>query len=68
MLVDWGCQRADERGLISVLTASEAGLKVYLKHGFEVVRAYELDLVPYGLAKVEFRRNMIRQPRPKAQA
>lgn len=65
MLVKWGCERADERGLISVLTASEAGLKVYLNHGFEVVRDYELDLTPYGLAKIERRRNMIRQPRSK---
>lgn len=66
MLVAWGCEKADERGLISVLTSSEAGLKVYLNHGFEVVRDYELDLEPYGLKKVERRRNMIRQPKPQA--
>ena len=66
--MQWGCERADERGLISVLTASEAGLKVYLKHGFEVVREYELDLEPYGVAKVERRRNMIRQPRLRTSA
>jgi len=64
MLVKWGCDRADERGLISVLMASETGLGLYLKHGFEVKKVNEFDLSPYGIDEVEVRRGMIRQPRP----
>ena len=37
MLVKWGCDKADELGIIGTLTASKAGLKTYLKHDFEIV-------------------------------
>jgi GNAT superfamily N-acetyltransferase len=55
-LIEWGTQRADERGLKSVLMASEAGLGAYLKHGFKVV--------PYGVEATELRRWMVREPVP----
>lgn len=62
LLVKWGCHKADEHGLMTVLTASEAGLRVYLKHGFKVVKETHLDLRPFGVDETEIRRNMIRQP------
>lgn len=64
-LIEWGTQRADERGLKSVLMASEAGLNAYLKHGFKVVREVEMDLRPYGVEATELRRWMVRDPVPK---
>ena len=65
MLVAWGCKRADERGVPSGLTASEAGLGTYLKNGFKVVKEVELDLRPYGVEGTETRRHMLRRPTPK---
>jgi GNAT superfamily N-acetyltransferase len=62
LLIEWGTQRADERGLKCVLMASEAGLGAYLKHGFKVVREVEMDLRPYGVEATELRRWMIREP------
>jgi predicted N-acetyltransferase YhbS len=63
MLVRWGCKKADERGVISILQAAEAGLQLYLKHGFEIVKETPMDLRPYGVDETEIRRHMIRQPR-----
>jgi GNAT superfamily N-acetyltransferase len=62
LLIEWGTQRADERGLKCVLMASEAGFGAYLKHGFKVVREVEMDLRPYGVEATELRRWMIREP------
>lgn len=62
LLIEWGTQRADERGLKCVLMASEAGLGAYLKHGFKVVREVEMDLRPYGVGATELRRWMVREP------
>ncbi|GAB7361054.1 hypothetical protein MBLNU230_g1094t1 [Neophaeotheca triangularis] len=65
MLVDWGCEKADERGALSVLVASKAGLGLYLSCGFEVVMEYEEDLHPFGVEEVELRRACVRKPKPK---
>ncbi|EGP91801.1 uncharacterized protein MYCGRDRAFT_90276 [Zymoseptoria tritici IPO323] len=63
MLVEWGCKKADEEGLKCALHASAAGLAVYTKHGFEIVKETEFDLSPYGVEGVEIRRAMIRMPK-----
>lgn len=65
MLVKWGCDKADEHGIISWLGASPAGLQTYLKQGFEVVEEYELDLRPWGVDATTIKRNLIRQPKKK---
>lgn len=62
VLVQWGCEKADSLGLLSALTASAAGEKVYTKHGFEIKEATELDLRPYGQDAIELRRRMLRSP------
>ena len=68
MLVKWGCDRADDHGIICVVQASEAGTALYTKHGFEIKEETELDLKPYGVDEIALRRGMIRQPRPKRTA
>ena len=65
MLVQWGCDRADEKGLMSALMSSEAGLKVYQKHGFEVVMETPFDLRPYGVDETETRRGLVRPARER---
>jgi len=62
MLVQWGLDKADEGGLMSVLTSTQAGLNLYLRHGFEVVWKSDLDLRPFGVNETETRVYMIRQP------
>ena len=65
MLVKWGCDKADEYGIICALQASKKGEAVYTKHGFEIKSVREMDLKPYGVDEVELRRGMVRQPRSK---
>jgi hypothetical protein len=65
MLVEWGCDQADELGIMCALAASTAGEAVYKKHGFEVKMAIELDLSPFGVDEVELRRGMIREPQDR---
>ncbi|KAK5134952.1 hypothetical protein LTR08_005903 [Meristemomyces frigidus] len=60
MLVKWGCDKADEKGVMSALMASAAGQKVYQNHGFKVVFEKPFDLRPYGIDETELRRGMIR--------
>lgn len=62
MLVEYGCQRADELGVITVLGASDKGKGLYLKHGFEVIDEQEFDLRPFGFDATETKRSMLRQP------
>lgn len=63
LLVRWGCEKADEYGVISSLHASPEGLSLYLKNGFVVVEQYDLDLRPWGVDDTTVRRAMLRQPK-----
>ena len=63
MLVKWGCDKADDHGMIWAVQASEAGTAVYAKHGFKTVKESEIDLRPYGVDQSELRRSMIREPK-----
>ncbi|KAK5694027.1 hypothetical protein LTR97_009645 [Elasticomyces elasticus] len=65
MLVKWGCDKADERGLTCILGASEAGLKLYKNFGFEIVKLTTMDLRPFGVDATELRRGMVRPAKPK---
>lgn len=62
MLVKWGCDKADELGIMAACTASTAGEFVYKKNGFEVRKAVEMDLSPFGADEIELRRFMVREP------
>jgi GNAT superfamily N-acetyltransferase len=48
LLVQWGCERADEEGVEAYLEASEMGEPMYKRHGFESKDVMELDLRKYG--------------------
>jgi len=60
-LVDWGCARADEEGLVCTLEASQEGMRLYLKKGFIKIREeVVVDEKGYGgKAKMVF---MMREP------
>jgi hypothetical protein len=61
MLVKWGTDKADKRGIIGVLVATQMGQRCYLKDDFEVVREDEINLTPFGVDEVDIRRGMIRR-------
>lgn len=63
MLVQYGCDLADAKGVPCALTASEAGYPLYLRHGFELKQTSEMDLRPFGVEAVEVRRGMVRPAR-----
>ncbi|KAI6814897.1 hypothetical protein KC340_g11489 [Hortaea werneckii] len=62
MLVRWGCEKADERGMVAALMATEAGVGVYLRHDFQVLNETVLDLRPYGIDASDLRIGMLRRP------
>ncbi|KAI6814801.1 hypothetical protein KC332_g7191 [Hortaea werneckii] len=62
MLVQWGCEKADERGMIAALIATEAGTGVYSRHGFQVMKQTMLDLRPYSVDATDLRIGMLRRP------
>lgn len=64
MLLKWGLERADRAGLPSYLESSEAGRRLYEKHGFETVKRVEFDLTNYGGQGSDFNTVMIRKPSP----
>ena len=66
MLLGWGCDYADERGLMCVLQASWLGLRLYESFGFVVVKQGSLDLLPFGIDQIEIRRGMIRPAKAPA--
>ena len=68
MLVKYGTDLADERGIPCALTASEAGHPLYLRHGFEVVKTTEMDLRPYGVEATAPRIGMVRPAREQGRA
>ncbi|KAI7287494.1 hypothetical protein KC345_g558 [Hortaea werneckii] len=62
MLVQWGCEKADEKGMLAALMATEAGMGVYLRHGFQVMKQTMLELHPYGVEASDSRVGMLRRP------
>lgn len=66
MLVEYGCRKADEQGVIAVLGASDMGKGLYLKNGFRVIKEQEFDLRPFGFDSTEIKRSMMRLPFAKA--
>ena len=49
MLLQWGCEAADNNGVPVYLQASLAGYQTYKKCGFEEVYTIDLDLGDFGL-------------------
>jgi GNAT superfamily N-acetyltransferase len=48
MLVQWGCEKADELGVEAFLEASPMGQPLYARYGFETVKEVGIDLRQYG--------------------
>lgn len=68
MLIKYGCDVADAKGVLCALGASEAGYSLYTRHGFAVVETSETDLRPYGVEASELGRRMIRAAREKEES
>jgi GNAT superfamily N-acetyltransferase len=47
-MVQWGCKKADEAGVVAYLEASVVGAPMYARHGFEPLEEIELDLRKWG--------------------
>lgn len=62
LLLGRALEMADEKGIISVMQASDMGWPLYQSLGFEVVREGSLDLKPFGLDVTIPHRDMIRRP------
>lgn len=48
MLINWGCEIAQQHGVSAFLEASPAGLPVYKKAGFQEVDRFVFDIEKYG--------------------
>jgi hypothetical protein len=62
MLLEWGCQKADEAGLDCYLDATSTGKPLYERYGFEVQSVSTLDLTQFGAKGEDAVSNMIRRP------
>lgn len=51
MLVQWGCDVADELGLECYLEASDAGHRLYQKKGFTDVEYLDMDMSKYDKSR-----------------
>ncbi|KAL5114700.1 hypothetical protein ACEQ8H_007434 [Pleosporales sp. CAS-2024a] len=48
LLLDWGMKKADDEGLLTYLTATSAGKRMYEKRGFVDVKTIKWDRTPWG--------------------
>lgn len=48
LLVQWGCNKADEKGVVAYLEASEMGKPLYERYGFQPVKTVSVDLKDFG--------------------
>ncbi|KAH0359426.1 acyl-CoA N-acyltransferase, partial [Aureobasidium melanogenum] len=65
MLLRAGLGVADAYGLKSFVTSSVAGIRLYQKHGFEVVETHTMDYSQFGGVEPVINYFMIRKPRGK---
>jgi hypothetical protein len=61
MLLKWGLERCDDRGLPVYVESAPPALRLYQKNGFEEVADLKLDLSPWKEGEF-FNKCMIRQP------
>ena len=65
MLVRWGIERMEERGWPSVIVATEKGNPLYVKHGYQVLRSWGVDLGLHGGDGVYRNTILVRYPSGK---
>jgi GNAT superfamily N-acetyltransferase len=64
-LVEWGLQKAEERGLQVYIESTEKGLGLYLKYGMTEVDRVDVDLEPWGAKNGEWNRYaLLHKPAP----
>nr|POE71426.1 hypothetical protein CFP56_62521 [Quercus suber] len=56
LLVKWGCDEADRRGLLCCMMSSDVAWQLYERNGFAVMTRVEMDLRPFGIEGVDIRR------------
>ncbi|EXJ58569.1 hypothetical protein A1O7_05996 [Cladophialophora yegresii CBS 114405] len=61
LLLKWGLDRADDRGLSVYVESAPMALRLYKKHGFQEVSDLALDLAPWKEGEY-FNKCMVRQP------
>lgn len=62
LMLQSGLRVADAHGLKTIVTASPAGLKLYLNHGFELLETVSVDYSKYGGTENTDNHFMVRQP------
>ncbi|THY13995.1 acyl-CoA N-acyltransferase [Aureobasidium pullulans] len=65
-LLQRGLEVADANNLSTYVTASPAGLKLYLNHGFEIVETFSLEYPDFGGTEPVVDYFMIRKPKQKS--
>ncbi|KIW37917.1 uncharacterized protein PV06_09895 [Exophiala oligosperma] len=61
LLITWGLERADDRGLATYVEASPGALKLYENHGFHEASRLKLDMAPWKEGNY-FNTCMVREP------
>lgn len=62
MLLEWGCQAAQQHRVPAFLEATEDGLSLYQKVGFQEMNKFELNLEKYGHASSVVNVQMVKYP------
>jgi hypothetical protein len=64
-MVQWGMDKAEEKGWQVYIEASEAGEGLYLRYGLKEVDRVDVDLEPWGAEKGEWHRYaLLHKPAP----
>ena len=64
-LVEWGINKAEEKGLQVYIEATEQGLGLYLRYGMIEVDRVDVDLEPWGAKNGEWiRYALLHKPAP----
>lgn len=48
MLVNWGCDRADEMGVEAYVEASVMGAPLYARFGFQPIKEMTIEVTKFG--------------------
>ncbi|RFU24680.1 hypothetical protein B7463_g11657, partial [Scytalidium lignicola] len=65
LLLEWGIEEADKRGVKVWLTSTPQAIGVYQKKGWEIVNEHKVDLGKHGGSTIYKRARMVRRPKKK---
>ena len=66
MLMKWGIEQLEERSVPSVIVSTEAGKSTYLKHGYETLGTWGIELGNHGGTRRYENSILVRHPSKKA--